>query len=147
MMRFGTISEVRNASARVVFDDELQSDWLPILVNKAATDSYFFAPEPGEYVACLMDDQSENGVILGAIYSEKTKPKIAGPGITSVQFSDGTKIVYDSGKQELSITARKVSITGILSVTGDVRAGIGPLAVSLLKHTHASNGTPPVPTP
>jgi phage baseplate assembly protein V len=147
MLRFGTISDVKPGFARVVFDDELQSDWLPLLFNKAATDSYFFMAEGGEYVACMMDEQGENGVILGAVYSEKTQPKKAGPGITSVVFSDGASVVYDSGKGEMTIKATSIAITGKLTVTGDIRAGIGPASVSLLKHTHPGPNTPPVPTP
>lgn len=149
MLRFGTISEVDNKGlAKVVFDDELQSDWLPYLVSKAATDSYFYPAEPGEFVACLMDEQCENGVILGAVYTGKTKVKNGGAGITSVEFADGTKVIHDSNTSELAITAKKVKITGQLTVIGDVRAGLTPLStVSLVQHTHASPGSPPVPTP
>jgi phage baseplate assembly protein V len=151
MLRFGTISEVKTGFARVVFDDELQSDWLPLLFSKAATDSYFFNGDAGEYVACMMDENSENGVILGAVYSTKTQPKNVGPGITSVEFSDGTKVIHNAVTHELSIVAQKVRITGQLLVSGDVRAGVGPVpgtpSVSLLQHTHGGAGTPPIPAP
>lgn len=160
MLRYGTIKEVDNdrALARVVFDDEMASDWLPVLVSKAASDSYFFAPETGEFVACLMDDQSENGVILGAIYNDKTKPKESGAGVASVVFSDGTKVVYDRTAKELSVEttgdiklkAKTVTISGKLEVSGDVVAGVtvpGAPVVSLLKHIHPAPNTPPTPTP
>ena len=152
MLRYGRINEVdENAGkARVLFDDEIVSDWLPVLVPKAATDSYFFAPEVGEQVACLMDAQSENGVILGAMYNAKTKPVEAGKGIASVVFADGTKVAYNAAKRELTIKAENVKIDGLLLVTGDVKAGYtidGAPNVSLLTHLHPGVNTPPTPKP
>jgi len=41
-------------------------------------------PDVGEQVACMMDEHCENGVCLGAIYSNDVKPKQSGDDISSV---------------------------------------------------------------
>lgn len=106
MMRFGTVSE-RDSSAgllRVEFtEDGIVSDWLPMVVAAGAKNSFFALPDVGEQVACLMDAHAENGVVLGAIYSADTKPKQASDDISSVQFSDGTKVIYDRQAHTLLI--------------------------------------------
>ena len=72
MLRFGVISQI-NASkveARVRFeDDDSTSFWLPILKTKTLKDKFYSMLDIGEQVVCLMDENSEDGVILGAIYS------------------------------------------------------------------------------
>lgn len=72
MLRFGIVSQIDpiNVQARVSFeDDESTSFWLPVLQTKTLKDKFYAMPDIGEQVACLMDENSEDGVILGAIYS------------------------------------------------------------------------------
>lgn len=106
MMRFGTVSE-RDSSAgllRVEFtEDGIVSDWLPMVVAAGAKNSFFALPDVGEQVACLMDAHAENGVVIGAIYSADIKPKQASDDISSVEFSDGTKVIYDRAAHTLQI--------------------------------------------
>ena len=106
MLRYGTVSE-RDSSAgllRVEFtEDGIVSDWLPMVVAAGANNSFFALPDVGEQVACLMDAHAENGVVIGAIYSADTKPKQASDDISSVEFSDGTKVIYDRQAHTLLI--------------------------------------------
>ena len=77
MLRFGIISQINalNAQARVSFqDDESTSYWLPVLQTKTLNDKFYVMPDIGELVACLMDENSEDGVILGTIYSTEDVP-------------------------------------------------------------------------
>ena len=70
MLRFGIVSQIDpiNVQARVSFeDDESTSFWLPIIQTKTLKDKFYAMPDIGEQVACLMDENSEDGVILGAI--------------------------------------------------------------------------------
>ena len=72
MLRFGIVSQIDpiNVQARVSFeDDESTSFWLPVLQTKTLKEKFYEMPDIGEQVACLMDENSEDGVILGAIYS------------------------------------------------------------------------------
>lgn len=140
MLRFGTISQVDadKCLVRVNFSDEdFVSGWLPLLVQKSKEDKFFFVPDPGENVACLMDENSEAGVCLGAIYTSETLPDadVKGEGVVGVKFSDGTVVKYDKAAGELTvdtpgnvivnaaeatITAPTVTVDGNLEVTGDL---------------------------
>ena len=106
MLRYGTVSEKDSGGGklRVEFgEDGIVSDWLPMVVPAGAKNSFFALPDVGEQVACIMDAHAENGVVLGAIYSAEVQPKQAGDDITSVQFDDGTKVVYDRAAHTLLV--------------------------------------------
>ena len=78
-LRFGIVSQINpvSAQARVSFqDDESTSYWLPVLQTKTFKDKFYAMPDIGEQVACLMDENSEDGVILGAIYSTEDVPVV-----------------------------------------------------------------------
>lgn len=77
MLRFGIVSQINpiTVQARVSFeDDESTSFWLPILQTKTLKDKFYIMPDIGEQVVCLMDENSEDGVILGSIYSSEDIP-------------------------------------------------------------------------
>ena len=79
MLRFGIVSQIDaiNVLARVNFgDDDSTSFWLPVMQTKTLKDKFYVMPDVGEQVVCLMDENSEDGVILGAIYSSEDKPSI-----------------------------------------------------------------------
>jgi len=71
--RIGIVSaqDVITGRARVFFPDRdnMQSYWLFILVHKTHLDKGWWMPDIGDQVACLMDDNDEDGAIAGAIYS------------------------------------------------------------------------------
>ena len=72
MLKFGVVTNINPliAKARVEFaDDDMKSYWLPVLQKKTNKDKYYVMIDVGEQVACLMDENSEEGVILGAIYT------------------------------------------------------------------------------
>ena len=114
MLRFGNITEVdpQKGYARVTFtDDGIVSDWLQFVVLGAIKDSFSHTFSINEQVACLMDENSEQGVILGAIFNDKTSPKGAGNGIYRVQFEDGTEIQYDKNSKEYDLDVKgKINI-------------------------------------
>ena len=77
MLRFGTVTSINplTARARVQFaEDGMNSYWLAVLQNKTFKDKFYSMPAVGEQVACLMDQNSEDGVILGAIYTTEDTP-------------------------------------------------------------------------
>ena len=68
MLKFGIVTAINplTAKARVEFaDDNILSYWLPILQKKTLKDKFYSIVDVGEQVACLMDENSEDGVILG----------------------------------------------------------------------------------
>jgi len=106
MLRFGFITDIDPTAgmAKVTFsDDENVSDWLQLVV-KGTDNKDVFTININEQVACLMDENSEDGVILGALFNNKT-PANGGVGIFKTAYSDGSLISYDrnSGKYEIDI--------------------------------------------
>ena len=67
MLRFGIVTQIDpiNVLARVSFgDDDSTSFWLPIMQTKTLKDKFYIMPDINEQVVCLMDENSEDGVIL-----------------------------------------------------------------------------------
>lgn len=107
MLRFGTISEVdaNKGLARVKFpEDGIVSGWLPVLQKNTLKNKHSHTYDVDEHVACLMDGNAENGVIMGAVYSKNELPgAVKGANIEGVQFDDGTKIKYDRSAKVLTV--------------------------------------------
>lgn len=127
MLRYGKISEVDPSKgyARVTFlDDGIVSDWLQIVVLGALSNKFFHTPDVNEQVACLMDEHSEDGVILGATWNDGSTPP---EGVTADQvgvlFPDGTRIQYDRSSHEYTIDVKgpvSIKSTGTVSVEAQV---------------------------
>ena len=121
MLKFGIVTAINplTAKARVEFaDDNILSYWLPILQKKTLKDKFYSIVDVGEQVACLMDENSEDGVILGSIYTSLDEV----PGIAKDQhiakFEDGSFIEYNKENQMLTIVAKTVNIVGDIYQTG-----------------------------
>lgn len=122
MLRFGNITEVDPSKgyARVTFtDDGIVSDWLQFLTIGAIKDNFSHTLSVNEQVACLMDENSEEGVILGAIFNDKTPPNNAGDGIFRVKFDDDSVIEYNRNSHEY-----KLDIKGKINVSADTEINI-----------------------
>ena len=134
MLKFGHIDKIDAGTgrARVRFENnELQSDWLPMVVRKTKADKDFFMFDEGDHVACMMDERCNNGVILGAIYDETNKPEGRTKDVVGVTFSDGSKVEFDraTGNYTLDMKgavrikgAPKVTVDCDLQVNGTVKA-------------------------
>ena len=149
MLRFGTISEVKpeKGLAKVNFaEDGIVSAWLPLVYNNTLGDKNYRSMKVNEHVACIMDENCENGVIMGAIYNSQDSPPYSGEKV-GVKFEDGTEIVYDKGAgsytinnpngkiiiaadADVEITCRKLAITGNLEVSGYIQAPQGPISTN-----------------
>jgi len=123
MLRFGSITEMNPETgyARVKFtDDEIVSDWLQICIMGAVGNKFFYTFDVNEQVACLMDENSEDGVILGALRNDGTQPPA---GVTQdifrIQFSDDSAIEYNRATHELNI-----NITGKVNITAESEVNI-----------------------
>lgn len=121
MLKFGTVTNINplTAKARVQFsDDDITSYWLPILQHKTFKDKFYSMLDVGEQVACLMDENSEDGVILGSIYTSMDKV----PGIFKeqhlIRFEDGSFIEFNKETQTLTIVAKTLNIIADIINTG-----------------------------
>lgn len=121
MLRFGIVSQIDpiNVQARVSFeDDESTSFWLPVLQTKTLKDKFYAMPDIGEQVACLMDENSEDGVILGAIYSTEDVSSTQSEKQLSVNLEDGSYINADKENQTLTVAFSKMKLIGNIEHEG-----------------------------
>jgi len=102
-------------------DDDITSFWLPVLQQKTNKDKFYSMVDVGEQVACLMDDDSEDGVILGAIYTGVDSV----PGISKdqhiIKFEDGSFIEYNKETQMLTIVVKTLNIVADILNTGKIQ--------------------------
>lgn len=165
MLKFGIVTAINSltAKARVEFaDDNILSYWLPILQKKTLKDKFYSIVDVGEQVACLMDENSEDGVILGSIYTSLDEV----PGISKDQhiakFEDGSFIEYNKENQMLTIVAKTVNIVGDIYQTGFLENTDGILSATDITdkkssmqtirdiyngHTHTGNQGSPTSAP
>jgi phage baseplate assembly protein V len=126
MFRFGNITEVDPAKgyARVKFtDDGIVSDMLQIVVMGALQNKFFHTFDINEQVVCFMDENSEEGVILGAVFNNKTAPNGGNKDKVRVVFSDDSFIEYDRASHQYTINVQgDVNITS--SGTTTVEAAV-----------------------
>lgn len=130
-LRYGIVTNINEKEARVRVQfgsDELSSYWLNILQAKTQRDKFYYVPDIGEHVACLMDQRSENGVILGAIYSDMDEVPVVSKDKFKIQFEDGTEIEYDKKESVLNLKCPNINIEGIINHKGVLLNSAGILS-------------------
>jgi phage baseplate assembly protein V len=165
VLRFGVVTNINplTAKARVEFaEDGMNSFWLPILQKKTFKDKYYSVVDIGEQVACLMDENSEDGVILGAIYTGVDSV----PGISKdqhlIKFEDGSFIEYNKETQMMTIVVKTLNIVADIVNTGKIENTDGIISASDITdktssmqamrdiynpHTHTGNQGAPTSPP
>lgn len=104
---FGIITAVDAACgwARVSLPeyDNLETAFLPVLQRRTHRDKALDLPDVGEQVALLLDLRGEDGVILGAIWSDADPvPQTEGPDVDVRKYADGTVLRYDRAAHKLT---------------------------------------------
>ena len=106
---------------------DLQTTWLPMLVQRAGNDVSFWSLEKGEQVLVLSPSgELTQGVVLGSI-NQKERPAIADHAdVHRTQYGDGTVIEYDRKAHCLKAVLpsggkAELVAKGGLTVTGDVK--------------------------
>lgn len=121
MLKFGIVTNIdeKQAKARVKFaEDDLLSYWLPVLQAKTLKDKFYILPDIDEQVACLMDENLEEGVILGAIYSDVDLVPVISKNKVKIKFNDSAEIEYDRIEHTLNIICPNINIQGIINHNG-----------------------------
>ena len=165
MLRFGIVSQIDpiNVQARVSFeDDESTSFWLPIIQTKTLKDKFYAMPDIGEQVACLMDENSEDGVILGAIYSAEDVPVVTSEKQISLNLENNSLINIDKETNSLNITFENINLNGNINHTGklintdgiksnsditDKTSSMQAMRDTYNPHTHTGNQGSPTSAP
>ena len=105
-VKFGTVSASRPGFARVRLPDcdNMRTMWLPIAYPKTKNDQACWTYDAGEQVAVLLDANGEDGVIVGAIYSDTDTPPITDSNVFMVRFQDGAMLEYNRETHVLKAT-------------------------------------------
>lgn len=110
VLRIGKVSAVDGAScsARVTFSEQenLVSQWLPVLVVGSKKTRGYWVPEVDTQVLCVFLPNTsgqglKEGFIIGAFYSDVDTPVESDPDVRSVTFVDGSRVRYDHGNIEI----------------------------------------------
>lgn len=104
MLKFGKIQEVDRMKGRVKVrfeEDDLVSDWIPFTIPQSKSNRFHYWPSDGEHVACHMDDNCENGIVLGAVYSQRDA--------VPTEF-DQSQAAYKSDQVTIRINVDRVEI-------------------------------------
>ena len=110
VLRIGKVSAVDGAScsARVTFSEQenLVSQWLPVLVIGSKETRGYWVPEVDTQVLCVFLPNAsgqglKEGFIIGAFYSDVDTPVESDPDVRSVTFVDGSRVRYDHGNIEI----------------------------------------------
>jgi len=136
-MKIGIVVAIDPAAcaARVQFTDNdgMVSFWLPVVQPATLKNRFYHMPDINEHVVCLLDENGEAGVILGAIYSEADKPPVTNPDLWHVTFEDGTVLEYDRTGHKLTAIVQgeiEVTATGNISSTAPTWTHNGKLIVT-----------------
>ena len=150
MLRLGIISELGKDEnlgfARVHFDDvDMVSAWLPLPSTGTKTVKHWQPIEVNSQVACLMDNECEQGYIAAVLWSDDdTPPDWCNENTVGIQFADGAKLYYDAenhkaifeapdtaldakikeaeieASDNMKLKCETLEITGDIDVTGDI---------------------------
>jgi phage baseplate assembly protein V len=128
-LKFGIVNNIDPETGRVRVQfpaDDITSHWIPVLVMGALQNKFFHTFDINEPVACLMDENCENGVCLGAIYGNAVKPDGGTADKLRVKFSDNTVIEYDRNTSTLT-----VDVSGTKIIVGSAGIEISKAGDSL----------------
>lgn len=154
----------QSCRARVKFPDrdDMISAWLPVMQSFCVGNQEYRLPDEGNQVVCLMDVHYEDGVVLGAIYSDADPPPVADKDLFYRRFKDGSTLVYDRKNHKLTAGIQgdiEISATGTITSTAalwthngsfhateDISDGVRSLAADRAiynDHTNPNDGAPP----
>lgn len=104
VLRFATVVGIENGQVRVTLADgqNVVTAHLPILQKRVLKDKFICLPDIGEPVAVLFSGKGyEDGVCLGAVYSQNTPAPDIGEHFEYKKFEDGTTLLYDRKEHKL----------------------------------------------
>lgn len=106
-LQTGTVSAVDadgvKARVRLPECDNMRTNWLDVLQRNTQNNKDYWLPDVGEQVKVLLDENGEDGVILGAVYSDVDKPQFSDKNVRGTKFSDGAEFSYNRASHTLTI--------------------------------------------
>lgn len=110
LLKFGAVASVTDAGHVCVRFDDLDgmvSKPLKVVVSRAHKDKAHHAPDIGAQVACVVDENIEDGVVLGEVYSDADPTATGNPALWYWKMADGSEFEFDrdSGKLRIKTTS------------------------------------------
>lgn len=156
-LQFGTVAEINDKkhAVRVVFPalEDLQSDWLPVLTLGAGGNQFYCLPDVGALVACVLDEQGESGVVLGAIFNEDDPVPATSRNLHVLQYSNGTRIQHNRKTGDILIKTsgtvtieadcviqKTLTVNGLLTYTAGMAGSGGGGAAATISGSLKATG-------
>lgn len=110
LLKFGDVVSVTDAGhvcVRFPDLDGMVSKPLKVLVWRAHKDKASHTPDVGAMVACVVDENIEDGVVLGEVYSDADAPANGNPALWHWKMADGSEFEFnrDTGKLRITTTS------------------------------------------
>lgn len=149
MYRVGIVKvqDALNARVRVVFPDrdQMESWWLAVIFAKTQDDKMYWMPDVGEQVVCVMDENDEDGAVLGAIYSSAKRPPVTSPEKLHWTTKDGAVFEYDRAAHALQMTIPSGGTVAINANGASIEIdGSGNVAIVAVGQIKLAGGGPGV---
>nr|WP_294864357.1 phage baseplate assembly protein V [uncultured Pseudogulbenkiania sp.] len=124
LLKFGDVVEVVDAGhvcVRFPDLDGMVSKPLKVVVARAHRDKAHHAPDVGAMVACVVDENAEDGVVLGEVYSDADTPATGNAALWYWKMADGSEFEFDrdTGKLRIKTTS---DITVETAASANVKA-------------------------
>ncbi|MEX3614765.1 MAG: phage baseplate assembly protein V [Burkholderia gladioli] len=109
-------------SVRVRFDDiGIETYWLPVCYPKTGQDKFYWLPDIGEQVRCIMDERLEDGSVLGGTYSAEDAVPWVSNDRCGMRFRDGGEFSYDRASGDM-VAIVKGKLTATVSGLAAIKA-------------------------
>ncbi|UMS06057.1 phage baseplate assembly protein V [Escherichia coli] len=136
----GTVSAVDadrvQARVRLPECDNLRTNWLNVLQRNTQDNKDYWLPDVGEQVEVLLDANGEDGVILGAVYSDVDKPPFSDKNVRGTKYADGAEFSYNRATHtltvrggierivvevaaDISLEGKNIDLTGVTTINGN----------------------------
>mgnify|MGYP000085828362 CR=1 FL=1 len=126
-LKYGTVSAVDEATGKVRVrlpdNDNMRTKWLQVLTRKSKDDKDYWMPDLGEQVATLLDARGEDGIVLGAVFSDADGVPVISRDKWHKQFKDGASFEYDRSEHRLTVTGGIQHV--VVEVVADVMVKAG----------------------
>ncbi len=124
-LRYGLIEEINEdkylVKVKLLDLDDMITHWLPLPASVTQDDKNQDTIDIGTQVALLLDSRGEEGIIIGAVYSDEDPPPAPSKDKWHRKFKDGTIIEYDRSAHILKVDAQgeiTVKASGPVKVEG-----------------------------
>lgn len=159
LLRYGTVCEVNDWRCRVRLDEGFETDWIDMPLLRCGNVRIWAPYSVDEQVSLVCPDGDIAAATIHASHASREFPAWShSPKCTSIDWADGSRIVYDPDQKWILVHAADgmirlsapkgleilgdVEIDGKLKATGEISSDddVKADSVSLKNHDHEETG-------